>query len=920
MTTLLIAVAAGLGFIIAYHTYGRWLGRRIFALSTKAVCPSHRLRDDSDYVPTKKAVIFGHHFTSIAGTGPIVGPAIAVMWGWLPALIWVVLGSVFIGAVHDLGALVVSLRHNGQTIGDVAGRVLNRRVRVLFLLILFMGLTIVLAIFGLVIATVFRQYPASIFPCTVQIPIAVAIGVWLHRKGASLLLPSIIALVIMYLTVVIGDENFSTDLPVLAHVMHGLHAANAWMASWSNMTWVIVLLIYSYVASVLPVWLLLQPRDYINSLQLLSAMGLIVLGLVVAAFIGGAPPVEGAARQPLEVVAPMWNPNPIGALPIFPFLFITIACGAVSGFHCLVSSGTSSKQIESEPDARFVGYGSMLTEGFLATLVIIACVAGLGLGSTLRTSSGPNYYQAFVSTIRDFVDPTGVQKTLEIAVPGDSRAGSTPLGLRLARLGLQGGINWGWHTQAPKEDMGPETGLYRPLGPDSPPTAIVFGTDGVVVRGDVELESEIQAAVVGRAAFNTRYQSWSAAGGLARTVAAFVDGSANLLRAIGLPLGVAVALMGVLVASFAGTTLDTACRLQRYVVQELAATFLPSRPASDCPKCGYTLWQHATSLQSQSDAAFAPEGRENVATGGVNPEGMSGTRGQDAQKLPSPEGSTETPGAREGHTTPSPLRGDDDRAHTSHGFRDAQSSIAPPVATLAGPAGAEDAALLRSAQAERNKPPTSDIQCPECGEMITPEQIEHAGRSMPGSAFNILNPIHWLTNKHGATIFAIVIATVLAALPTTQITPGFWSTLFTDGPGGAWTWMTTNGGIGGLLLWPLFGATNQLLAGLSFIVITMYLWRRRKPLWFLIVPMVFMLIMPMWAMTWQVFIGSADSPRWLTPEIGATKWPLALIGIASIIIEIWMIVEALLVWPRVRGIVERGATDAPCATGAPVTA
>ncbi len=160
-----------------------------------------------DYVPTPKPVVFGHHFTSIAGTGPIVGPAIAVMWGWLPALFWVVLGSIFIGAVHDFGALVVSLRNNGQTVGDIAGRLLNRRVRVLFLLVLFMALTIVLAIFGLVIAAVFRQFPASIFPCLVQIPIAVAIGFWLHRKGAGLTVPSLIALALMYLTVVFGDEN-----------------------------------------------------------------------------------------------------------------------------------------------------------------------------------------------------------------------------------------------------------------------------------------------------------------------------------------------------------------------------------------------------------------------------------------------------------------------------------------------------------------------------------------------------------------------------------------------------------------------------------------------------------------------------------------------------------------------------------------
>ncbi|HBF02947.1 MAG TPA: carbon starvation protein A, partial [Verrucomicrobiales bacterium] len=179
MQPFFVALLAGLGFVVAYHTYGRWLGRRIFELSAKTVCPSLALEDGVDYVPTSKGVVFGHHFTSIAGTGPIVGPAIAVMWGWVPALLWVVLGSIFIGAVHDFGALVVSLRHRGQTVGDIAGKVMNRRVRLLFLFILFMALTIVLAIFGLVIASVFKMYPAAIFPCLIQIPLATLIGFWL---------------------------------------------------------------------------------------------------------------------------------------------------------------------------------------------------------------------------------------------------------------------------------------------------------------------------------------------------------------------------------------------------------------------------------------------------------------------------------------------------------------------------------------------------------------------------------------------------------------------------------------------------------------------------------------------------------------------------------------------------------------------
>ena len=612
MTTLLIALLSGVGFLVAYHTYGPWLGSKIFRLSADAVCPSERLKDGVDYVPTSKSVVFGHHFTSIAGTGPIVGPAIAIMWGWVPALLWVVLGSIFIGAVHDFGALVVSLRNNGQTVGDIAGRVLNRRVRLLFLLTLFMALTVVLAIFGLVIAAVFKQYPAAIFPCIVQIPIAVAIGILLHRKGIGLLLPSLGALAVMYLTVIYGDVGF-------------LKSFNATLAGWSIWVWVMVLLGYSYIASVLPVWTLLQPRDYINSLQLISALALILLGLGAAAIVGYQP--EGTTTtQPLKFVAPAFQWNPEGAPMIFPFLFITIACGAISGFHCLVSSGTSSKQLKNEPDARFVGYGGMLTEGFLATLVIIACGAGLGLG-----------------------------------------------------LMKEGSL------------------------------------------------------LTGEAAWQAQYSSWAAAGSLSAKVGAFVDGAANFLKALGLPAGVSIALMGVLVASFAGTTLDTACRLQRYVIQELAATL-----------------------------------------GGKVGEGET----------------------------------------------------APAV------------------------------------------------------------PFAMLQNKHGATIFAVVIATAMAAIP----------------PGGAeWNW--ANAGKGGLILWPLFGATNQLLAGLSFLVITFYLWRRGRAIWFLAIPMVFMLIMPIWAMTHQLFF----APGWLVTD--EPNWLLGSIGLATIALEIWMIVEAVKLFPKAKGVLEENALD-----------
>jgi len=600
MTTLLIAILAFAGYIVAYHTYGRWLAKRIFGLDPAADVPSRQLRDNIDFVPTRKEVIFGHHFTSIAGTGPIVGPAIAVFWGWLPALLWVVFGSIFIGAVHDFAALVISLRNRGQTVGEIAGRMIAPRAKVLFLLILFFALTIVLAIFGLVIASIFKIYPESVLSVWLSLPIAVCVGLWVYRRGGGLLVPSILALALLYVAIYVGVYWFPVVLP----------------AAWGNpvIVWTVILLIYCFIASVLPVWLLLQPRDFVNSHQLVVALLILVAGLAVAGLTGKA---DIVAATPMVVPQ---DEIPAGAPPILPFLFITVACGAISGFHCLVSSGTTSKQVACETDAQFVGYGAMLLESALAVVVILACCAGVGMGKfdrvTVESPSGYDYQQKIV--------------------------------------------------------------------------------DG--------------QSLVGQEAWKTRYdreKGWNGFG-LGAKVGAFVEGGANFVTAVGVPLKLAIGIMAVLVACFAATTLDTATRLQRYVIQELAAT----------------------------------------------------------------------------------------------------------------------------------------------------------ARIQP------------LTNKYAATLLAVVCGGAMAMLP---------------GPKGP--------GSGGLILWPLFGAVNQLLAGLAMMVTVFYLWRRGKPIWFIAAPMCVLLVMPAWAMLWQMFNAETG---WLVKQ----NWLLLCMGGAIVALQVWMIIEGLLVWRKAKGVLE----------------
>lgn len=546
MNSLLAAILSFVGFIIAYRLYAEFISKRLFGLDSKAVTPAHQFQDGVDYVPTKREILLGHHYTSIAGTGPIVGPAIAVIWGWLPALLWIVFGTIFIGGIHDFGALVVSVRHKGSTIGELAERIINSRVRTLLLLVIFFSLVIVVAIFCLVIAIIFNLYPQAIFPVFLEIPLAIFIGYRFYEKGrlkagAGILLWTLIALVVMYASIYVG-----IFLPFKMPSLLGLSTLSVW---------VIILLIYAYIASTLPVWTLLQPRDYINSHELFVVLILLFVGLVVA--------------HPV-IVAPVVNVHPQGAPPILPFLFVIVACGAISGFHSLVSSGTTSKQLDNEVHAKSIGYGSMILEGVLAVLVLLACTAGLG----------------------------------------------------------------------------------------------------------------------NAAAWNARYASWATASGLVAKVSAFVDGGKSFLVALGISDKFALGILGVMVASFAGTTLDTATRIQRYVVSELATDY----------------------------------------------------------------------------------------------------------------------------------------------------------------------NIKFLSTRHGATLFAIITAAGLA--------------------------LARGGGKGGLILWPLFGTLNQLLAGLALMVVTTYLIQRKKPGVYTFLPMIFMLGITSWALVLNVrnFYLKHD-------------WLLTVLGGIVLLLAIWMILE-----------------------------
>ena len=418
MNSIVLAVVGVAMMILGYILYSKFVARRIYQLQDSFVTPAHELSDGVDYVPTNKYVLWGHHFTSVAGAAPIVGPAIAVIWGWVPAFLWVTLGTVFFAGVHDLGALWASNRHRGKSIGSLSGQYIGHRGRNLFLVVIFLVLLMVNAAFAVVISNLLVGTPTSVIPTWGAIVVALLIGQAVYRYKWNLAVVSVVGVVALYALILLGDR-FPVVLP---ETVLGLPA---------NAFWIVVLFVYAGIASVLPVWMLLQPRDYINGLQLFIALGILYGAVLISA---------------PTVVAPAFNTSvPEGTPSIVPLLFVTIACGAISGFHGIVASGTSSKQLDKETDARFVGYFGAVGEGLLALGAIIATTAGfrtLADWEAVYSAFGQGGVAAFVQGGASVVNsglgiPPSLSATILATMAVLFAATTMDTGIRLQRFVVQ---------------------------------------------------------------------------------------------------------------------------------------------------------------------------------------------------------------------------------------------------------------------------------------------------------------------------------------------------------------------------------------------------------------------------------------------------------------------------------------------------
>ncbi|GAB6879561.1 carbon starvation protein A [Halorubrum gandharaense] len=403
MTSVIWIVVAVLAtFTVGYMGYSRYLSRFV-ELDDERETPAHKYEDGQEYVPAKKPVLLGHHFSSIAGGAPIVGPITAgAIWGWVPALLWVAIGNPLMGAVHDFISLSSSIRHEGKSIGYIVGQYVGEKGKNLLLWFAFLTILLVVAVFALVVSIVFDAYPEVTTASFVYILLAFGFGVYLYQLDGPFIPGTVLFVAGVFAGVWVGIQypfalfEAGRDAFVLSDAL-GLGAGD-WVPGSGQLgantaAWLPVVLVYGAVASALPVWVLLQPRDYLSSFLLYTGVGGGILAIIVGT-------IFATSSQPL-VVDPsigafegFWGIEAVGLFPLFPMLFITIACGTISGFHSLVSSGTTSKQLNKESDARLIGYGGMLGEGLLAALALSTlAVAGFAADAAAGGVGGalPNF-------------------------------------------------------------------------------------------------------------------------------------------------------------------------------------------------------------------------------------------------------------------------------------------------------------------------------------------------------------------------------------------------------------------------------------------------------------------------------------------------------------------------------------------------
>jgi carbon starvation protein len=350
MSTLILAGGLILWLFAAYKIYGTFLEKKVIQADDSRITPARELEDGIDYSPAKKNLLFGHHFSSIAGAGPILGPLLGVLYfGWLGALLWVALGSVFLGAVHDYTSLMISVQNRGTSLANISERILGRRTKIIFSIFLWLTLALVIAVFAVVAAQTLVSQPEIVIPTFGLIFIAMVFGWLIYRKGVKVSAASLFAVSLLFLLIYLG-KLYPLALP---ETLLGMSPQTFWF---------FVLIVYSLFASTLPVWFLLQPRDYISTWILFMGLGIGYLALVVSHPALRAPPFVSFTSQE----GPLW-----------PMLFVIIACGAISGFHSVVAGGTTAKQLPDESSGKLIGFGGMLTEAALAGLVIFIAAGTL---------------------------------------------------------------------------------------------------------------------------------------------------------------------------------------------------------------------------------------------------------------------------------------------------------------------------------------------------------------------------------------------------------------------------------------------------------------------------------------------------------------------------------------------------------------